>query len=90
MVRNIGKKKGPSGEAQHSVITQRKGQEAELHPTSEKGDSFKIGKAKAGNNPDQSIGQTTAGKVRSGKKPSSKQTQTKHKQNRAFHYSYDD
>jgi hypothetical protein len=90
MVKNIGKKKGPSGEAQHSVITQKKGKEAELHPTSEKGDSFKIGKAKAGNNPDQSIGQTTAGKVRSGKKPSSKQTQTKHKQNRAFHYSSDD
>lgn len=90
MVKNIGKKKGPSGEAQHSVITQKKGQEAELHPTSEKGSSFKIGKAKAGNNPDQSIGQTTVGKIRSGKKPSSKQTEKKHQQNRAFHYSSDD
>ena len=90
MVRNLGKKKGPSGEAQHSVITQKAGKEAELHPTSEKGDSFGIGKVKAGNNPDQSIGQTTVGTVRSGKKPSSNQTQTKHKQNRAFHYSSDD
>jgi hypothetical protein len=90
MVKNIGKKKGPSGEAQHSVITQRSGQDAKLHPTSEKGNSFGIGKVKLGNNPDQSIGQTTAGAVRSGKKPSSQQTQTKHKQSRSFHYSSDD
>ena len=90
MVRNIGKRKGPSGEAQHSVITQRSGQEAKLHPTSERGETFGIGKAKAGNNPDQSIGQSTVGKVRSGKKPSSQQTQRNHQQNRAFHYSSND
>jgi len=88
MIRNQGKKKGPSGEAQHSVITQRKGKDAKLKMTGdEKGPSFPIGKAKLGSNPDQSIGQTTKGVVRSQKKPSDKKTDGNNKQGRAFHYS---
>lgn len=87
-VKNLGKKKGPSGEAQHSVITQRKGQDAKLHSTDGSGaKSFSIGKAKLGNNPDQSIGQTSSGKVRGAKKPSDKSTAKSMKQGRGFHYS---
>lgn len=88
MIRNQGKKKGPSGEAQHSVITQRKGKDAKLNMTGdEKGPSFSIGKAKLGNNPDKSIGQTTKGVVKSQKKPSEKKTDANNKQGRSFHYS---
>jgi hypothetical protein len=87
-MRNLGKKKGPSGEAQHSVITQRAGKEAKLVSTDGSGEKpFSIGKAKFGNNPDPAIGQTTAGKIRSKKKPSSNQTEKNVKQNRSFHYS---
>lgn len=87
-MRNLGKKKGPSGEPQHSVITQRAGKEAKLVSTDGSGEkSFSIGKAKHGNNPDPSIGQTTAGKVRSKKKPNENQTEKNVKQNRSFHYS---
>ena len=88
MVRNQGKKKGPSGEAQHSVITQRKGKDAQLKMTGdEKGPSFPIGKAKLGNNPDKSIGQTTKGVVRSQKKPSDSKTNESNKKGKSFHYS---
>lgn len=86
-IRNLGKKKGPSGEAQHSVITQRAGKDAKLVSTDGSGEkSFSIGKAKYGNNPDPSIGQTTAGKVRSQNKPKDKDTQKNYDQKRAFHY----
>ena len=88
MIKNQGKKKGPSGEAQHSVITQRKGKEAKLNMTGDdKGPSFPIGKAKLGSNPDQSIGQTTKGVVRSQKKPSDSKTNDSNKKGKAFHYS---
>lgn len=87
-IRNLGRKKGPSGEAQHSVITQRAGKDAKLVSTDGSGEkSFSIGKAKHGNNPDPSIGQTTAGKIRTRKKPNSKQTEKNVKQGRSFHYS---
>lgn len=87
-MRNLGNKKGPSGEAQHSVITQRANKDAKLVSTDGSGEKpFSIGKAKHGNNPDPTIGQTTAGKVRSGKKPNSQQTEKNVKQNRSFHYS---
>lgn len=87
-MRNLGKKKGPSGEPQHSVIAQRAGKDARLVSTDGSGEKpFSIGRAKHGNNPDPSIGQTTAGKVRSKKKPNSKQTEKNVKQNRSFHYS---
>jgi hypothetical protein len=87
-MRNLGKKKGPSGERQHSVITQRAGKDAKLVSTDGSGEkSFSIGTAKIGNNPDPAIGQTTAGKVRSNKKPNEKQTEKNVKQNRSFHYS---
>lgn len=90
-MRNLGKRKGPSGEAQHSVITQRAGKDAKLVSTNASGDKpFSIGKAKYGNNPDPSIGQTTAGVVRSRKKPRPEQTQRNVKQNRSFHYSDED
>ena len=80
-MRNLGKKKGPSGEPQHSVITQRAGKDAKLVSTDgSKEKSFSIGKAKYGNNPDPSIGQTTAGKVRSKKKPNTQQTEKNAKQ----------
>ncbi len=87
-MRNLGKKKGPSGEAQHSVITQRVGKDAKLVSTDGSGEkSFSIGRAKHGNNPDPEIGQTTSGKVRSRKKPKPEQTEKNVKQNRSFHYS---
>jgi hypothetical protein len=88
MVRYIGKKLGPSGEPQHSVIIQRAGQDAKLVSTDGSGEKpFSIGRAKYGNNPDPSIGQTTAGIVRSNKKPNSEQTKKNVEQNRSFHYS---
>jgi hypothetical protein len=87
-MRNLGKKEGPSGEPQHSVITQRSGKDAKLVTTNGTGEKpFSIGTAKYGNNPDPSIGQTTSGKVRSNKKPNSKQTEKNVNQNRSFHYS---
>ena len=86
--RNKGKKKGPSGQPQATVITQRAGKDAKLVSTDGSGAKpFSIGQAKIGNNPDPSIGQTTAGKVRSRKKPNEKQTEKNVKQNRSFHYS---
>jgi hypothetical protein len=87
-MRNLGKKKGPSGEAQHSVIIQRAGKDAKLVSTDGSGEKpFSIGKAKHGNNPNPEIGQTTTGKVRSKKKPNEKHTQKNYDQKRAFHYS---
>jgi hypothetical protein len=87
-MRNLSKKKGPSGEGQHSFIPQRAGKDAKLVSTDGSGaKSFSIGQAKIGNNPDPSIGQTTAGKVRSNKKPNEKQTEKNVKQKRSFHYS---
>jgi hypothetical protein len=87
-MRNLGKKKGPSGQPQDTVITQRAGKDAKLVSTDGSREKpFSIGKAKIGNNPDPSIGQTTAGKVRSNKKPNEKQTEKNVKQNRSFHYS---
>jgi hypothetical protein len=88
MMRNLARKKGPSGKPQHSVITQRSGEDAKLVSTDGSGEKpFSIGRAKYGNNPDPSIGQTTAGIVRSKKKPNSKQTEKNVAQNRSFHYS---
>lgn len=87
-MRNLSKKPGPSGEGQHSFIPQRAGKDAKLVSTDGSGAKpFSIGQAKIGNNPDPSIGQTTAGKVRSRKKPNEKQTEKNVKQNRSFHYS---
>lgn len=89
-IRNLGKRKGPSGEAQHSVITQRAGKDARLVSTDGSGEKpFTIGKAKYGNNPDPSIGQTTMGKVRTQRKPTANQTEKNVNQNRSFHYSDD-
>jgi hypothetical protein len=90
LVRNLGRRSGPSGEAQHSVITQRAGQEAMLHHTASSDRSFPLGRARYGNNPDPSYGQTTAGKVRSKKKPTKSTTQKNYDQKKSFHYSSDD
>ena len=87
MIRNQGRKKGPSGEPQASVITQRKGKEAQLKSTDGSKVSFPIGKAKLGNNPDKTIGQTSKGVVRSQKKPSDSKTNESNKKGKAFHYS---
>ncbi len=87
MIRNQGRKKGPSGEPQASVITQRKGKDAQLKSTDGSKESFPIGKAKLGNNPDKSIGQTSKGVVRSQKKPSDSKTNESNKKGKAFHYS---